>query len=123
MANLKTLLASLLESFLLTVKFKQAVAESATINSGNVVTDQQNGSVAPFDGYVVVSLITEIQANQTASFLYIDGTSLCMFGLRGVTNMNQPARYFSPCKKGQSIFYDGSGTEVKLTFVPFSGSS
>lgn len=125
MANLKTLLASLLDSFIKTSSTKALMSEAASINIGSIVTNQANGSIAPFDGYVVVQLITDVNQNQSGYFIYVGGSSvgngLCMFGLRGVTNANELVRYFSPCKKGEYVFYDGAGSNVNLNFVPFSG--
>ena len=128
MPDFKTYLRNCIESFLLTAGFKQAVTEATTINENEMVTGLSNGSVAPFDGYVYVQIITSITTLQSASFIYIGGSGtsadgLCMFGLRAVTNANEIARYFCPCKKGQTVFYDGSGSDVSLSFVPFSGSS
>ena len=128
MPDFKAYLRNCIESFLLTAGFKQAVTEATTINEIGIVAGLNNGAVAPFDGYVYVQITTTIQTLQAASFIYIggNGTSpggLCMFGLRAVTNTNEIARYFCPCKKGQTVFYDGSGSDISLTFVPFAGAS
>lgn len=128
MANLKTLLASLLNSFLNTGNFKQAVVDASTIDLNSVQRINAQTAIAPFSGYVSVQVDTvrSDDNDQSAYFIYSKSNSashVCLFGLRCVTTIQQTAHYFAPCEKGETVMYDGSGSNVYIEFYRLKGQS
>ena len=124
---LKTYLRNWLDSFLLTVGFKQAIVDNLGVDLDNAIS-VNNGAIAPSNGYFTAQIPTN-SSGTTAAFLYngknsTTSNATCLFGIRSVTQQREVAIYFSPVIKGRYIVFDGSyASEAILRFYPLKGSS
>ena len=124
MANLKTLLASLLDSNLNNSTTKNLMSESAAPDYQSTVTITNQQSASPYDGICIMK--SEILATGNFGvFIYVNGVkSLTVSGARSSGSVGMTHFSFIPVKKGDVVLGDFDNAKfVEFVFVKSSGAS
>lgn len=122
---LKTLLASLLDSFIKTSSTKALMSNSAAPNYRESVVMTGNKPTAPFDG-ICVMRISILATGNFAAFMYVDDSTLtvAVSGFRASGVASNYVSTFIPVKKGDVINADFDNASLdSITFVKTVGSA
>lgn len=121
---LKTLLASLLDSFIKTSSTKALMSNSAAPNYLAFVTIANNNTTAPFDGVCILSS-NILATGNFAVFMYIGNTlGVPVSGLRASGLANNTVFTSIPVKKGDVVNADFDNASMNsFTFVRTVGSA
>ena len=123
MANLKSLIASLLDSKLNNSTTKNLMSESAAPDYQSTVTIRDPQSTSPQDGICIMK--SEILATGIFGvFIYVNGVkNLTVSGARSSGSVGMTYFSFIPVKKGDVVLGDFDNAKfVEFVFVKSSGA-